>query len=195
MIGVLASTSAGFAALVAAVGGGLAGALGTGAYGQVRDRRKSKSEFKSATAPLRGEIAEARDISTQAFRQNDWPIGITPQWTESWIGHRMSVVSWLAPETYAAVSRAYIYMDQLQHSLKDGAGGRELEHNDRVFLLRGTKGPVGHEDPQSGEELTEDDRQSILGASAGADAETPPLDTAVEELDRRDQLREVPRRQ
>jgi len=144
---VLASSNPGLYGLVGAV----AGALLTGAYGQFRDWRRAKKQFKAAVRVLGSEIADARDICNETLETNTWPIGMTPQWTRSWNDYRTSIVNWLSPEEYDIVARGYVQLDQLEHSLRTPRSpDAEIKDQDRIFLRRVTGASTADSHPADG---------------------------------------------
>ncbi len=161
---------------LSAAGGAVLGALLTGAYGQFRDRSNARKEFKAAVTLLGREIADAKEISIAILKTKSWPIGMTPQWTKSWNDYRTSIVNMISADEYDVVARVYVHLDQLEHSLKDGQGGREKSDEDDEFLRRGTEAPVDKRPVANGAQ------SQPLGAIPGVHSLSSPMDQAINVL-------------
>jgi hypothetical protein len=141
-----------------AIVGVIVGALATGGFNLLVQRQREKSERRKERRELEADreqqarevrisaqllgadVADAQQRVDEATKMHpprkrgEWPIGVSPNWTQTWIVHSRAMADALSVHDFANLASVYARMDQLQRGLAAPRDDRTLSPNDQVFL-------------------------------------------------------------
>ncbi len=116
-----------------ALAGVIVGGVVTGVVAVYLERRRERRDAAGARLIVEAELAEASKAVQDALDGEKWPPGWkTMRWSQSWSTYRPVLAATTDKAEFAALARAYLYMELLHAGLAEGE--RDFSANDATFV-------------------------------------------------------------